>query len=200
MSSEKGVESVKVLRFVGSEDEWTKEMRGLPPDEFFKKAETFAKAKGFYDVLVSATTIPTQPADDDEKKIAKADADAQTFLIMSCNGPAFSIVAADTNDTAYKMYAALKERYCPNEKTDSLVDLTVKFDGCRMDDKHSDPFLWILELEKINNDIGRHKVGNKKSENEIQATIIARLPKKIYKPLIVSLKSKAGKCTREEFV
>jgi hypothetical protein len=89
MSTNEGVESLKVLCFIGSEEEQTKELHGLPPDEFFVKAETFAKAKGFCNVLVNQTVIPTNPANDAEEKIEKADSDAKTFLIMSCLGPAF---------------------------------------------------------------------------------------------------------------
>jgi hypothetical protein len=56
-----------------------------------------------------------------------------------------------------------------------------------------DPHMWILEIERLNREVGKCEHGTMRSQEQMQATILARLPKRRYESLITSLNGKIGR-------
>jgi hypothetical protein len=100
------LESIKVvIPFWGND----KTKGGMEPREFFKKAEVFAASKGFVRGLVEDLKLPSPGAVEltkEEELAQKWNIGARNFLIMSCQGDAFTIIEAE--ETAYDMWKALK--------------------------------------------------------------------------------------------
>ena len=182
-------ESIKVIPFYGTDTS----KGGVEPREFFTKAEVFAATKGFKQALlqdrVKAGWETKKNLSDEEKDILKQDDDAKHFLIMSCRGDAFAIV--ESQETAFGMYQALKDRY-DSKKTKDLVKATAKLEKCFMKSDLEDPYLWILEMERLNREVEKCENGTKRSEEQMQATILARLPKRRYEAVITNLNGKIG--------
>jgi Reverse transcriptase (RNA-dependent DNA polymerase)/Zinc knuckle len=182
-------ESIKVIPFYGTDTS----KGGVEPREFFTKAEVFAATKGFKQALlqdrVKAGWETKTNLSDNEKDILKQDDDAKHFLIMSCRGDAFAIV--ESQETAFGMYQALKDRY-DSKKTKDLVKATAKLEKCFMKSDLEDPYLWILEMERLNREVEKCENGTKRSEEQMQATILARLPKRRYEAVITNLNGKIG--------
>ena len=183
------LESIKVIPFWGND----KTKGGMEPREFFKKAEVFAASKGFVRGLVEDLKLPSPGAVEltkDEELAQKWNNDARNFLIMSCQGDAFTIIEAE--ETAYDMWKALKSRY-DSKKTKDLVKATTALEKCYMKNDVDDPHMWILEIERLNREVGKCENGTMRSQEQIQATILARLPKRRYESVITSLNGKIGR-------
>ena len=183
------LESIKVIPFWGND----KTKGGMEPREFFKKAEVFAASKGFVRGLVEELKLPSPGAEEltkDEEQAQKWNNDARNFLIMSCQGDAFTIIEAE--ETAYDMWKALKSRY-DSKKTKDLVKATTALEKCYMKNDMEDPHMWILEIERLNREVGKCENGTMRSQEQIQATILARLPKRRYESVITSLNGKIGR-------
>ncbi|KAI2492349.1 hypothetical protein MHU86_22216 [Fragilaria crotonensis] len=136
---------------------------------------------------------------EEEQLLVKQDEDAKHFLIMSCRGDAFAII--ESQETAFKMYQALKNRY-DSKKTKDLVKATTKLEKCFMKHDFDDPYIWILEMERLNRDVEKCENGIKRSDEQMQATILSRLPKRRYESVITSLNGKIGSndFTYDDFV
>ena len=119
----------------------------------------------------------------------RQDDEAKHFLIMSCRGDAFAII--ESYETAYQMFQALKDRY-DSKKTKDLVKATTKLEKCYMKSDIDDPYLWIVEMERLNREVEKCENGSRRSEEQMQATILARLPKRRYESVITSLNGKIG--------
>ncbi|KAI2499615.1 hypothetical protein MHU86_14850 [Fragilaria crotonensis] len=109
---------------------------------------------------------------------------------MSCQGDAFAIIEAE--ETANDMWKALKSRY-DSKKTKDLVKATTQLEKCYMKNDMEDPHMWILELERLNREVGKCENGTMRSQEQMQATILARLPKRRYEAVITSLNGKIGR-------
>ena len=183
------LESIKVLPFYGTDTS----KGGLEPREFFMKAEVFAATKGYKKALledkVSPSWAESEDLSEEEKELLKKDDAAKHFLIMSCRGDAFAII--ESHETAFAMYQALKDRY-DSKRTKDLVKATAKLDKWYMKSDLDDPHPWILELERLNRELEKCEKGVKRSEEQMQATILARLPKRRYEAVIASLNGKIG--------
>ena len=107
-------------------------------------------------------------------ELVRQDDEAKHFLMMSCRGDAFAII--ESYETAYQMFQALKDRYNSN-KTKDLVKATTKLKKCYMKSDIDYPSLWIVELEQLNREVEKCENGSRHSEEQMQATILARLPK-----------------------
>ena len=122
--------------------------------------------------------------------IQKQDADAKQFLILSCSENALDILAS--HETAFGMYQALKNRY-DSKKTKDLVKATTKLEKCYMKSDTDDPYLRIVEMERLNWEVEKCENGMKTSNEQMKATILARLPKcPCYESVIASLNGKMG--------
>ena len=165
----------------------------LNPENFFKKAEVFAATKGFKKVLLEEGVLPSWAEKEDltkeEMELVRQDDEAKHFLIMSCRGDAFAII--ESYETAYQMFQALKDRY-DSKKTKDLVKATTKLEKCYMKSDIDDPYLWIVEMERLNREVEKCENGSRRSEEQMQATILARLPKRRYESVITSLNGKIG--------
>lgn len=203
MTTEEKKTSIKVLPFYGDEEG----KKGYSPFEFFLKAEVFAKKNGFFGLMDGTVAVPVQKTDtngdpiefsDAEKKVLKLEAEAMEFLLMTCHEDAFAIVHPHKESNL--QWKALKDRYEP-ETVEDLVAKMTDFENCRLEIKWSDPFKWMLEMERLDKEI-QMMGGTAKTRHEMQATIIARLPKELYKPVITNLYSKISDTafTRGEFV
>jgi gag-polypeptide of LTR copia-type/Zinc knuckle len=157
------------------------------------KAEVFAAAKGFKKAMmedrVKEEWADKEKLTEEEAAIMKQDADAKQFLILSCSGNALDIIAS--HETAFGMYQALKSRY-DSKKTKDLVKATTKLEKCYMKSDTDDPYLWIVEMERLNREVGKCENGMKRSDEQMKATILARLPKRRYESVIASLNGKMG--------
>ncbi|KAI2510706.1 hypothetical protein MHU86_3654 [Fragilaria crotonensis] len=123
------LETIKVIPFWGND----KTKGGMEPREFFKKAEVFAASKGFERGLL-------------EVEAAKP---------RGCGGDAFAIIEAE--ETANDMWKALKSRY-DSKKTKDLVKATTQLEKCYMKNDMEDPHMWILELERLNREVGHYQM------------------------------------------
>ena len=184
------LESIKVLPFFGTDT--TK--GGLEPREFFMKAEVFAATKGFKRALLEDKVSPSwsgkdELLTDEEEEMMRQDDEAKHFLIMSCRGDAFAII--ESHETAHQMYQALKDRY-DSKKTKDLVKATTKLEKCYMKSDLDDPHLWIMEMERLNREVEKCENGTRRSDEQMEATILARLPKRRYESVIASLNGKIG--------
>jgi hypothetical protein len=183
------LESIMDLPFYGTDT--TK--GGMEPHEFFTKAEVFAATRGFKKALLEDKVGPSWLERDDltkeEEELMRQDDEAKHFLIMSCRGDAFAII--ESHETAYHMFQALKERY-DSKKTKDLVKATTKLEKCNMKSDLDDPYLWIVELERLNREVEKCENGSSRSEEQMEATILAQLPKRRYKSVITSLNGKIG--------
>ncbi|KAI2511209.1 hypothetical protein MHU86_3174 [Fragilaria crotonensis] len=157
------LETIKVIPFWGND----KTKGGMEPREFFKKAEVFAASKGFERGLLEKLKLPSPGA-----------------------GDAFAIIEAE--ETANDMWKALKSRY-DSKKTKDLVKATTQLEKCYMKNDMEDPHMWILELERLNREVGKCENGTMRSQEQMQATILARLPKRRYEAVITSLNGKIGR-------
>ncbi|KAI2509132.1 hypothetical protein MHU86_5251 [Fragilaria crotonensis] len=183
------LETIKVIPFWGND----KTKGGMEPREFFKKAEVFAASKGFERGLLEKLKLPSPGAVEltrEEEQAQKWNNDARNFLIMSCQGDAFAIIEAE--ETANDMWKALKSRY-DSKKTKDLVKATTQLEKCYMKNDMEDPHMWILELERLNREVGKCENGTMRSQEQMQATILARLPKRRYEAVITSLNGKIGR-------
>jgi hypothetical protein len=189
MSEEEGgsTQTIKYIKFYGDLNDRGDDTKAVLPREFFLKAETFAETRGFCTAMKSEIDIDTILDIDDKTRAKKAESDAKNFLIMSCRGKAFSIIAR--KQTAYRMYTSLKERYMPTETKD-LIKLTSRFERCKMKSHDEDPFGWILELERLNDEMDDHAEGTKKLEKALMAIIVSRLLKDRYSAVITTLRGK----------
>jgi hypothetical protein len=109
---------------------------------------------------------------------------------MSCQGDAFTIIEAE--ETAYDMWKALKSRY-DSKKTKDLVKATTALEKCYMKNDVDDPHMWILEIKRLNREVGKCENGTMRGQEQMQATILARLPKRRYEAVITSLNGKIGR-------
>ena len=184
------LESIKVLPFFGTDT--TK--GGLEPREFFMKAEVFAATKGFKRALLEDKVSPSwsgkdELLTDEEEEMMRQDDEAKHFLIMSCRGDAFAII--ESHETAHQMYQALKDQY-DSKKTKDLVKATTKLEKCYMKSDLDDPHLWIMEMERLNREVEKCENGTRRSDEQMEATILARLLKRRYESVIASLNGKIG--------
>ena len=193
------LESIKVIPFSGTDT--TK--GGMEPREFFMKAEVFAATKGFKRALLEDRVSPSMAIKaertDEEEELIRQDDEAKHFLIMSCRGDAFAII--ESHETAFAMYQALKDRY-DSKKTRDLVKATTKLEKCYMKSDLDDPHLWIMEMERLNREVEKCENGTRRSDEQMEATILARLPKRRYESVIASLNGKIGSkdFTHKDFV
>ena len=125
----------------------------------------------------------------EEMELVRQDDEAKHFLIMSCRGDAFAII--ESYETAYQMFQALKDRY-DSKKTKDLEKATTKLEKCYMKSDIDYPYLWIVEMERLNREVEKCENGSRRSEEQMQATILARLPKRRYESVISSLNGKIG--------
>jgi hypothetical protein len=72
---------------------------------------------------------------------------------------------------------ALKDRF-DSKKTKDLVKAITKFEKHYVKSDMDDPYLWILEMEKLNREIEKCKSGTRRSEGQIQLTILSRFRQK----------------------
>ena len=193
------LESIKVIPFSGTDT--TK--GGMEPREFFMKAEVFAATKGFKRALLEDRVLPSwsgkEDLTDEEGELIRQDDEAKHFLIMSCRGDAFAII--ESHATAFDMYQALKDRY-DSKKTKDLVKATTRLEKCYMKSDLDDPHLWIMEMERLNREVEKCENGTRRSDEQMEATILARLPKRRYESVITSLNGKIGSkdFTHKDFI
>ena len=117
------------------------------------------------------------------------DKQAQNFLLLSCYGDAYKII--ESLETAFEMFQALKNRY-DSKKIKDLVKVTAKLEKCYMKSDLEDPYLWILEMERLNRELEKCDGGTKRSDMQMKATILAKLPKRRYESVITSMNGKMG--------
>ncbi|KAI2505568.1 hypothetical protein MHU86_8904 [Fragilaria crotonensis] len=187
------LESIKVIPFSGTDT--TK--GGMEPREFFMKAEVFAATKGFKRALLEDRVSPSlamkAERTDEEEELIRQDDEAKHFLIMSCRGDAFAII--ESHETAFAMYQALKDRY-DSKKTRDLVKATTKLEKCYMKSDLDDPHLWIMEMERLNREVEKCENGTRRSDEQMEATILARLPKRRSITRCLLSRSKIGKLAK----
>jgi gag-polypeptide of LTR copia-type/Zinc knuckle len=183
------VESIKTIPFGGTDT--TK--GGVVPSEFFRKAEVFAATKGFDEALlkeiVQASWAKSKDLTDAQKDALKMDKQAQNFMLLSCHGDAYKII--ESLETAFEMFQALKNRY-DSKKIKDLVKVTAKLEKCYMKSDLEDPYLWIIEMERLNRELEKCEGGTKRSDMQMKATILAKLPKRRYESVITSMNGKMG--------
>ena len=184
------LKSINVRPFFGTDTS----KGGLEPRKFFMKAEVFAATKGFKRALLEDKVSPSwsgkdELLTDEEEEMMRQDDEAKHFLIMSCRGDAFAII--ESHETAHQMYQALKDRY-DSKKTKDLVKATTKLEKCYMKSDLDDPHLWIMEMERLNREVEKCENGTRRSDEQMEATILARLPKRRYESVIASLNGKIG--------
>jgi hypothetical protein len=159
------LKSIKVIPF------WKKDKTkgGMEPQEFLKKAEAFVASKGFVRCLVKELKLPSpggaEELTKDEEQDQKWNHDARNFLIMSCQGDAFTIIEA--KETAYDMCKALKSRY-DLKKTKDLVKAMTALEKCCMKNDVDDPHMWILEIERLKREIGKCENGTMRSQQQFK--------------------------------
>lgn len=90
------------------------------------------------------------------------------------------------------MFQALKDWYS-SKKTKDLVKATTKFEKCYMKSDIGDPYLLIVEMEQLKREVEKCENGSRCSKEQMQATILARLPKqRSYESVITTLNGKIG--------
>jgi len=125
----------------------------------------------------------------DEMELVRQDDEAKHFLIVSCIGDTFAII--ESYETAYQMFQALKDWYS-SKKTKDLVKATTKFEKCYMKSDIGDPYLLIVEMEQLKREVEKCENGSRHSEEQMQATKLARLPKQRYESVITTLNGNIG--------
>jgi hypothetical protein len=95
MSEEEGgsTQTIKYIKFYGDLNDRGDDTKAVLLQEFFLKAETFTETRGFCNAMISKIDIDAILDIDDKTKAKKAQSDANNFLIMSCRGKEFSIIA-----------------------------------------------------------------------------------------------------------
>ena len=101
--------------------------------------------------------------------------------MMSCSGIAFGLVnqaktATLKDGDAYLAWTNLCARYAPHEFSD-YISLSGDFNRCRLETTRTDPETWFIKPETLRNQMQMIDVKFTKSEEEIVAHIIDRLPK-----------------------
>ncbi len=69
---------------------------------------------------------------------------------------------------------------------------TTKLEKCYMKSDLDDPHLLIMEMERLNREVEKCDNGTRRSNKQMEATILARLPKRRYKSIIALLNGKIG--------
>ena len=115
----------------------------------------------------------------------------QNFLLLaSCYGDAYKII--ESLEAAFEMFQALKNHY-DSKKLKDLVKVTAKQEKCYMKSDLEDPYLWILEMERLNRDlVEKCDGGTKRSDMQMKATILSKLPKRRYESVITLFNGKMG--------
>ncbi|KAI2504335.1 Reverse transcriptase (RNA-dependent DNA polymerase) [Fragilaria crotonensis] len=192
------LESIKVIPFSGTD---TTKGNGTP--RIFHESRGLRRHERFQASTFGGSRV-AEPGDegrrtDEEEELIRQDDEAKHFLIMSCRGDAFAII--ESHETAFAMYQALKDRY-DSKKTRDLVKATTKLEKCYMKSDLDDPHLWIMEMERLNREVEKCENGTRRSDEQMEATILARLPKRRYESVIASLNGKIGSkdFTHKDFV
>ena len=137
------IKSVKVVTFDGEDEEFR---------QWKSKMTMIAKVNGWYGRLVNETEdvllIKMDTTDDNEKEILKNERTAQMYLTLACGKTAFNYV--ENAETAWKMFANLKERYEPEEE-DDYITLSKQFMNCKLKNDEDDPEIWFHEIEYLCN-------------------------------------------------
>jgi hypothetical protein len=115
------------------------------------------------------------------KATYKANDKAFEFLMMSSSGIAYGLVnqakkATLKDGDAYLAWKNLCARYAPHEVLDYIY-LSENFNRCRLGTTRTDPETWFIKLETLRNQMQMIDVKFTKSDEEIVAHIIDRLPK-----------------------
>jgi hypothetical protein len=67
------------------------------------------------------------------------------------------------------------------------VKATTKLEKCYMKSDTDNPYLWIVEMERLNREVDKCENGMKRSDEQMKVTILGRISKRRYKSVIVSL-------------
>ncbi|KAI2512201.1 hypothetical protein MHU86_2288 [Fragilaria crotonensis] len=192
------LESIKVIPFSGTDT--TK--GGMEPREFFMKAEVFAATKGFKRALLEDRVSPSlamkAERTDEEEELIRQDDEAKHFLIMSCRG-----------DVRYHRIS----RNCVRDV--SSVEGPLRFQEDEGLGEGNDQVGEVLHevgfgrSAPLDHGDGATESGGRKCENgtrrsdeQMEATILARLPKRRYESVIASLNGKIGSkdYTHKDFI
>ena len=179
MTTQSDDKMYKHIKFTGEEEEWK---------EWSTKTKMIGKRKGWWDALIKDMThkgvTSLTKAQLDERKLNE---EACGYLTLCCTKKAFKIVSSAEEDNAHKMWEVLKKKY-ESTGTEGYTTLNLDFNNLKLEEEDL-PSNWIMELELINNDIGKIKNTYMKDDTQMIAHVLSNLPE-TYKQVATNLKMK----------
>ena len=160
-------ETIRVVPFDGKEEKdwmaWDSKTRAIGAMKSWDQT---------LDTKVATPTIPNHPTST-EKKAQESDKAARLYLTLACSGPPLQRILR--KETAFGMYQSLREKYEP-EDIDDYIDLSNTFYNCTLKEKESDPEVWFQDLDYICTRMANIDPAYNKSEIELKAFILSKLP------------------------
>ena len=163
-----------------------------------QKTLSMASSKGYERFLLEDVTIESEDDIDDKEiamieetypdkrrklkaelakmtKIRKKSLNAAAMLTSSVKSKDLKMLSNCGKDPK-KMYDLLCNRYGKQDDTD-LTELTQDFRACKLKGKRHDPVDWFADMDEINGQLKEIDPDFAKSDKELSAHIIRRLPK-----------------------
>ena len=171
--------TIRAVPFNGERSNWRK-WKG--------KALAFAIQKGFRSSFTDTSTLIDESAlfnngtTEIEKKKFKDNREAFSFLVLSCEGPAYYCTEgcetsrAPDGDAA-KAWSKLLAMYEPSDTHTSLSQLEAKFLAVEIDEEGPDAFFYNLEY--YNQQMGALNKEFKRNDDKMKLHILSKLPESL---------------------
>ena len=156
-------------------------------DDWRIKTLMLADTKGCKEPLTMGKdkTIPmTDGGTDEEKKLYKANKEANNLLTMSCTGvPLGLVIRAKGN--ARDALMKLDQKYAKKSSSNVMALLT-EYANCKLESANHDPEAWFIQLDRINMKLAQIDEKYEKKDYEIKTHLLNNLPDE-YQHLVTTI-------------
>ena len=172
MSSKSDTEksgSVRYVKFSGKGSEF---------NEWKVKTLALARRKNFAQYLKEDRSK--------DPNYERGNADAWDQLVLSLTGVQFDLIQ-EADENAFRAWKILRNKYeVSDEKAESLTDVTMEWNQCKLEGTEDDPDNWFSRLYRINQKFNKINILYKKDSECMKAHMLANLPEE-YKHVCTNL-------------
>jgi hypothetical protein len=140
-------------------------------DEWLFKTMAIIRKKGWGDVF---DLDQDKAISSDDETLIKHNAECYDQILMGCSGIPLGLVRRAKGD-AREAVSRLSEKYA-NQNESDLTTLLTEFTNCKLESTATDPDLWFLKLDGINEKLRNIKEDYAKRDYEVKAHILGNLP------------------------
>ena len=151
--------SVRYVKFSGKGSEF---------NEWKVKTLALARRKNFAEYLKEDRSK--------DANFEKGNADAWDQLVLSLTGVQFDLIQ-EADENAHVAWKILLNKYeVSDEKSESLTDVTMEWNQCKLENTEDDPDNWFSRLYRINQKFKKINVLYEKDDECMKAHVLANLP------------------------